>query len=475
MSRIELLILFGIWLYASAAATGRLPTSIELAEFGGGFVAVVAVLAVWGWRVRNGRPGRFLRTIWIGRQLVVIWFAVGVFTLHWAQQVNYWIGPLFAGPEAKFPLESIPAMVGTMPALLAWIGIAACRYPVDRDIREETVLIELDEGFPVHPLGGLRAYLSANLRLDLLFTLVPIGLILVCQDLGATALRLMIPHEKTPEWAEPAISLSAAGIVFVLAPLLLTRVLKTRTLPPSPLRERLETMCRQAGLKYRDILLWHTDNHVGNAAVMGVLPQVRYILLSDLLLESMSDEQIEAVFAHELGHVVHKHLSWMGVFVVILLLGSIGPWQWVDHYSSTHLPGWVADMLLPVISGAGALLLLLGGLSPFFERQADVFAARMIESHHRREDPAAKPGAVGSYGANLFASALHRVAIINGIPIHARNLSHGSIAGRIDHLHRLSADPNRTSEFDRRMLWIYVALLSALVTFAVWSVIILIK
>ena len=40
------------------------------------------------------------------------------------------------------------------------------------------------------------------------------------------------------------------------------------------------------------------------------LPHVRYILLSDLLLERMDDEQIEAVFAHEVGHVVHRHMAW---------------------------------------------------------------------------------------------------------------------------------------------------------------------
>ena len=78
----------------------------------------------------------------------------------------------------------------------------------------------------------------------------------------------------------------------------------------------LESMalCRRVGMRYRDILLWRTQNNMGNAAVMGLVPQVRYILLSDLLLETMTESQIEAVFAHELGHIVHRHMAWYIVF-----------------------------------------------------------------------------------------------------------------------------------------------------------------
>ena len=57
------------------------------------------------------------------------------------------------------------------------------------------------------------------------------------------------------------------------------------------------------------MLTWRTRHQIGNAAVMGFIPQVRYILLTDLLLETMSDEQIEAVFAHEMGHVLADHVG----------------------------------------------------------------------------------------------------------------------------------------------------------------------
>ena len=77
-------------------------------------------------------------------------------------------------------------------------------------------------------------------------------------------------------------------------------------------------------MRYRDILVWHTHYNMGNAAVMGVVPQMRYVLLSDLLLERMDDEQIEAVFAHEIGHVVHRHMVWYVIFFLTVVFGELG-------------------------------------------------------------------------------------------------------------------------------------------------------
>ena len=34
----------------------------------------------------------------------------------------------------------------------------------------------------------------------------------------------------------------------------------------------------------------------------------------------MTDEQIEAVFAHEVGHIVHRHMMWYLVLIVLLML-----------------------------------------------------------------------------------------------------------------------------------------------------------
>jgi len=225
---------------------------------------------------------------------------------------------------------------------------------------------------------------------------------------------------------------------------------------------------------------------MGNAAVMGVVPQVRYILLSDLLLQTMTDRQIEAVFAHEAGHVVHRHIAWYGVFVVItmiamLMLGELGE---AMHIDLRFVPSWLKDPL--VLAGSVSLFFLLFGvLSRCFERQADVFAARTME-RELAEEAKAKASTelvtipensnhVGINGAHLFASALHRVAVVNNIPVRANNFSHGSIAQRMMYLRRLSTDPANTQRFDRFMKTVYRGLVAALVISMAWVAMMMLK
>ncbi|MBC8108737.1 MAG: M48 family metalloprotease, partial [Anaerolineae bacterium] len=267
--------------------------------------------------------------------------------------------------------------------------------------------------------------------------------------------------------------------------------LQTQPLPDSPLRRRLEQICRRSNLRYKEILLWQTNNNMGNAAVMGVLPQVRYILLSDLLLQTMTDRQIEAVFAHEAGHVVHRHIAWYGVFVVIimiamLMLDELATMMGVDL---SFMPTWLKDPIILALS-VSTFFLLFGLLSRCFERQADVFAARIMErelaeeggklsaADLTRDAQTAAPSAiekprdgdthVGIHGAHLFASALHRVAVVNNIPVRANNFSHGSIAQRMMYLRRLSTDPANTRQFDRFMRLVYRCLIAAFIISVVW-------
>ena len=51
--------------------------------------------------------------------------------------------------------------------------------------------------------------------------------------------------------------------------------------------------------------------------------------------------------------------------------------------------------------------------------------------------------------ARIFAAALDRVAILNGIPQEERSWRHSSIASRIEFLTSLAGDPNRLRCFER--------------------------
>ncbi len=82
-------------------------------------------------------------------------------------------------------------------------------------------------------------------------------------------------------------------------------------------------------------------------------------------------------------------------------------------------------------------------------------------------------GYVGRQGAEVFCSALERVAVVNNIPIAARSWCHGSIAKRMRFLENLSGDPARTRRFDRFMYRFYVTLIVMLSIFAGWTMLVL--
>ena len=208
---------------------------------------------------------------------------------------------------------------------------------------------------------------------------------------------------------------------------------------------------------------------------MGVLPGLRYVLLSDLLLETMPDEQIEAVFAHELGHIVYRHLIWYVIFIITLLLAVSGPGGTAYDYLLPRLVGNPDShqRLVEIISCICAVaafamfFVLFGFVSRRFERQADVFASRTIDEP---TITGARPP-VSQRGAAVFAAALHRVAVVNNIPVATRSWCHGSIQKRMRYVRQLAEQPDRTARFDRVMSRLYAILIAALIVSAIGAAI----
>jgi STE24 endopeptidase len=502
VSRVLILLMFVFWLAwkPEYVIHSPLPAGVSLGLFFGVYIAVVLGTGIWSrCLVRHlsaahlhASLARLNRVTFIARLFIPLWFLAGMFVLGWADDVDRALRLL--GADLSQTLLGL--VVGTLPAFAAWAGLWWSQYPAETVFREEAIESQLHGGFPVHQSPSFGKYFASNLRLQLLFMIVPVLLIALLHDLFRLAGGI-VPGSRLnlsdPE--NPLTWVAAAVLVFVFAPEILRRVLRTEPLPNSPLRRRLESLCRRTGVQYREILLWRTENNLCNAAVMGFVPRLRYILLTDLLMETMTDEEIEAVFAHELGHVVHKHMAWLVIFFIVLTLFvmGIGAWlaQWMARYGIRDGP--VEGI---VIASAYLLkfLLLFGFVSRRFERQADVFAARTMESSRAsvptssasevlmaarqlalatggatiagplalRGGGASESGHVGRYGAHIFGAALQRVAIVNNIPVKARSWCHGSIATRMQYLRELSTDPARTARFDRFMLFLHGALVFGL-------------
>jgi STE24 endopeptidase len=498
-----LLLIFALWTAAPQYAPRPAHDAwIGVAIFLGYYALLVLVMGVWGRllarRVSTNNLRRNLRrfhvTLLVARAMIPIWFAFGVFGLGWGEVVHKALGF-----ETLRACELPGLLLATLPPMAAWMGLWWSQYPAEIALREQSLLGAIEADLPIHAPPRFRDYFTSNLRLRLLFTAVPIFLVVLLRDLVLLAGRSS--HLNIGEhWLELIATVLALTIVFVFAPEILRRVLDTVPLEDGRLRRKLEAMCERSRMRVQDILVWRTHNNMGNAAVMGVLPQMRYVLLSDLLLESMTDEQVEAVFAHEMGHVVHRHMPWFVVFFITIMISLLGGAEWLDKMGFVRdLPEWMKPVI--VSGGFFWVILLFGFLSRRFERQADVFAARTMQS--MQPGVPGVPGVpgetsrshVGEYGAKLFTSALGRVAAINNMPTGsyrrwegglrkrfaflmerasdlAHHWLHGSIKERQDYLQRISANPAQTFRFDRFMMHLSLTLLFLLAASSafLWSV-----
>ncbi|MGA2497340.1 MAG: M48 family metallopeptidase [Tepidisphaeraceae bacterium] len=485
MSRLILLLIFAMWMIGESAQLYPHSSARWLIVFFAGYAAMVMGLAVCS-RVLARRVDAdslytslkwFNRALAIMRGMIPAWFAVGLFgPAAWGRCVASWLTPWINIDVARHdPRQivqlSLPAIVvGTLPPMLAWLASTWAQYPADRALREQSLLDLLDQNLPVHSPPTMWQYVTAQFRLQILSVVLPILFIVFLRDLAMVLCRVLRINIGNVSDFEGWVLLPSAVLVYILAPKIIQLVLNTRPLGDSPLRRRLEELCGRMNLKYRDILLWQTQYSMGNAAVIGILPRMRYVLLSDLLLETMSDQQIEAVFAHELGHIVYKHMVWYVVFFAILTLASMGLTGGLNA-AIPHVPvlrSMSREMLELLVSGSSVLVsvvVLFGFVSRRFERQADVFAARMMQSGWAYGPESASH--VGEQGADVFVSALSRVASVNNIPVRARSWCHGSIGSRMDYLREISADPAHTQHFDEAMWRLYAAMVAALIFSAV--------
>jgi STE24 endopeptidase len=216
-------------------------------------------------------------------------------------------------------------------------------------------------------------------------------------------------------------------------------------------------------------MLWRTDGMIANAAAMGLWPGRRYVLMSDLLLETMTDEQLQSVFAHEIGHIWHRHMLWLTLAFLAMALastaagGGLERLAWWYCNAAGYRGAEVAGLMQGLSAGWGGLTVLgmvagFGWVSRQFELQADAFAARVVA-----EGDFTGQG-VPALGALRMASALSRIGVVNNLPLEARNFTHGSLARRIGHLQQLSASAEFAARFDRRgsrLRWLIVGGLAA--------------
>ena len=214
---------------------------------------------------------------------------------------------------------------------------------------------------------------------------------LVLATIVVELLYLVIRHYTQHWWL---ISWAAFLGLFVLlaqlAPVVLFPIFyKFEPLENEELKRRLISLSERAGTRVRGVYKWHLSekSKKANAALTG-LGATRRIILADTLLDHYSDDEIEAVLAHELGHHVHKHI--LKAILVQACITFFGFWlaNEVLRYAVERrdMFAGMADFanlpLLVLISTLLSFLLMpaMNAYSRFNERQADRYCFQSVAS-----------------------------------------------------------------------------------------------
>jgi STE24 endopeptidase len=209
---------------------------------------------------------------------------------------------------------------------------------------------------------------------------------------GCALLEIMFAsHRRSPAFGWAWAGALCAFLFLVVdrsLPFLMALFYPVRPLGDISLRDRINLLAGKAGLRLGAILEWQISGRTrqANALVFGIGP-VRRILLTDTLLRMLSEDEVEAIVAHELGHCALHHivkrvllqgLVFCGIFWVINAAVMSG----LVWFGNKRL-GWANLNLIP-----GILVMyvfgwfyghfIMAALSRRQERAADLYSWKLM-------------------------------------------------------------------------------------------------
>lgn len=267
-------------------------------------------------------------------------------------------------------------------------------------------------------------------------------------------LIMALPFEQPGKWLQTAAGQATMFFLFLSAaaifgPFLIQKAWRCIPLEAGWMRDRIERLCSKAGFTHAEILYWPIyGGRMITAGVMGLVKRFRYLLVTEALLDQLRPDEIDAVIAHEIGHVKKKHLVFYLFFfagyllisyalfdVLLYLLVYIRPFFDAPGLSGADPIGHLSTMTT-VCSILLFLIYFRYGFGYFmrnFERQADAYVFSLFES------------------AAPLISTLQKIAMFSFQPIDKPNWHHFSIAERIAFLARCEADRSWIGRHDKKI------------------------
>ena len=237
--------------------------------------------------------------------------------------------------------------------------------------------------------------------------------------------------------------------VAVVGPSMIQKFWRCKPLEAGNVRTRIASLCRRAGIAYADILYWPIfGGKMITAGVMGLIKKFRYILVTPSLLRLLEPEEIDAVIAHEIGHVKRKHLIFYLLFFVgymllsyvtfdIILFGIVyaEPVYWLIDKTgfdqTTIFSAFFSTVIIIVF--LIYFRFIFGYYMRNFECQADIFVYSLFDS------------------AQPLISTLKKIATTSGQSADRPNWHHFSIRQRIDYLNKCESDRRWVRRHDQKV------------------------
>lgn len=193
----------------------------------------------------------------------------------------------------------------------------------------------------------------------------------------------IIWHTGQYWWLIAAAAFFVVSVVMgQLAPVLfLPLFYKIERIENEELAGRMERLAEGTGLAIEGVYRMglSADTKKANAMLAG-LGRTRRVLMGDTLLEDFSPDEIEVIFAHEIGHHVHRHITKM--IATGVLFSLLGFWildrtlvWWAGIPDASTAPVSSLPLLMFTMTAFTMLLSpLQSAISRHYERQCDRYA-----------------------------------------------------------------------------------------------------
>ena len=297
-----------------------------------------------------------------------------------------------------------------------------------------------------------RKYSTSGFLLSNIKTNLPIVLPWLALSLSYDLLALLpfpgladFLHSETGEYASFLLFLL---LILILFPPIVRRLWNCTPFPEGPLLDHLQNFFKQQKFSAK-VFLWPLfEGRVITAGVMGIIPGLRYVMITPALLEHLSLDELDAVMAHEIGHIRKKHMllylliisgfSVLAGFILEPFTFFLLSRDW--YYSLLTFTGLTAENMLTVIMAIVVLTLMIlyfrflfGYFIRNFERQADLHVFEAIGS------------------STSIINAFEKIAILSGNIRDLPSWHHFGIGQRVDYLEKCEADPSEIQRHNRKV------------------------